>query len=411
MKFFYFLLLIISLISCNKNDVNNDNKLNDVNYYLKKINNGNSSDKSNLKYNDLAFYKIKAQNNSSEKRRKLDEIANNYFNFNEWEKYKLTSRELLKISKSANDSLYYAKSLRYLGNYYYKIKSLDSSFHYYSKAEKYFFKIQDTESYSIILLKKGIVQYAINDFLGADYSLRKAYNILKNTKDYQRTYAALNALGSVSSELKENGRAISYYENALGIIKKGNIQTDEHQEANCLNNIGLVYSETKNFKKAIYYYTKALSNKALKTDNPELYSILIDNLAYSKFKSNDLKNLPKLFFDALKITNNTNNINAKVVIFIHLSEYYSVINDTVRAIEYSTKAINLSNKNKTPIFTIASLKQASSVDKKNSSKYSDKYIHISDSIQIAERKSKDRFARIQFETDEILQESDNYKCY
>ena len=40
------------------------------------------------------------------------------------------------------------------------------------------------------------------------------------------------------------------------------------------------------------------------------------------------------------------------------------------------------------------------------SKYYEKYNSLNDSIQLAERNSKDRFARIQLETDEILQQND-----
>ena len=53
------------------------------------------------------------------------------------------------------------------------------------------------------------------------------------------------------------------------------------------------------------------------------------------------------------------------------------------------------------------MKQAANVDKRNSAKYSDEYIRISDSLQIAERNSKDLFSRIQFETKEIIQQNDD----
>ena len=52
------------------------------------------------------------------------------------------------------------------------------------------------------------------------------------------------------------------------------------------------------------------------------------------------------------------------------------------------------------------MRQASAVDNKNAAKYSDEYLKISDSLQIVVRNSKDRFARIQLGTDEIIQEKD-----
>ena len=189
-------------------------------------------------------------------------------------------------------------------------------------------------------------------------------------------------------------------------IKTGNITSTEHQEANCLNNLGLVYSDLKDYKKAISSYKKALSNDKLKIENSELYSIIIDNLAYSELKSNNFTDLPELFYNSLKYKNNLKNQSSKVVVYIHLSEYFSQIKDTVRAIEYSKQAILGSKKSNIPVFKIASLKQAANVYKKKSVMYSDEYIRISDSLQIAERRSKDRFARISLETDEIIQEKD-----
>src|SRR5690606_19012982 len=55
---------------------------------------------------------------------------------------------------------------------------------------------------------------------------------------------------------------------------------------------------------------------------------------------------------------------------------------------------------------LAPLKQLSSYVPKHASIFSREYIKISDSLQQAERKSKDKFARIQFETDEISLQKD-----
>jgi signal transduction histidine kinase len=54
---------------------------------------------------------------------------------------------------------------------------------------------------------------------------------------------------------------------------------------------------------------------------------------------------------------------------------------------------------------LASLKQLSNVDIKNAAKYSQEYIRLSDSVQNEERKVKDRFARIAYETDEVIQKN------
>ena len=73
---------------------------------------------------------------------------------------------------------------------------------------------------------------------------------------------------------------------------------------------------------------------------------------------------------------------------------------------FAIEALNLAKKTKISGDMLASLKQLSLVEHKNAAKYSKEYIKISDSIQLEERKSKDKFARIAFETDEILLEKD-----
>ena len=404
-KIYLLVFLTLFLFNCNKHEdrTSKDNYIQKTKIYLKKIDSTNSDEEA-LKLNDTAYITLDKAKNSTDKRNNLNLIIDNYFALGAWNKYKASSQKLLKLSKSSGDSILIAKSHRYLGNYYYNENVLDSSFYHYVKSEKIYKKVNDVD-YGVVLLKKGVVQLNVNDFLGADLSLRKAYSILNKTQEYQRIYATLSSLGSVSSELKEYSRAIFYYEKALEAIKIGKLQGYQ-EEANSLNNLGLVYSDLKDYKKAIASYRKALSNDKLKSQNPELYSIIVDNLAYSELKSNNFANLPELFYNSLKYKNNLKNQSSKVVVYIHLSEYYSQVKDTLKAIEFSEQAIKGSKKSNIPIFRIASLKQAANVDKKRSVQYSDEYIRISDSLQIAERNSKDRFSRIQFETKEIIQQND-----
>ncbi len=406
MKKIFLFLFFILILGCKKHNNHADNQtVEKIDFFLKNTSNNKYSEKEQLIYNDKALELLMNIENSAFKRKSMDLVIDNYFFLNQWDKYNKISRELLEISKSANDTNYIAKAMRYQGNYYYKKEVLDSSFYFYNKSEFFFKNIKDYNNYSIVLLKKGIVQLELNDFFGADISLTKAYNILKKTDDNQRIYAALNSLGTVSSELKEYDRAILYYKDALEIVTNAKLETSEHQTANCYNNIGLVYLDLKNYEKAIFYFKKAISEKRLKEESPLLYSSVIDNLAYSKLKKNDYKNIEKLFFESLKIRDSLNYSSYKILTYIHLSEYFYKINDIIKAKKYSFNAIETAKISKLPYYSIAALKQASIVDKENSSKYSEDYVRITDSLQIVERNSKDRLARIQLETDELKKQN------
>ena len=273
------------------------------------------------------------------------------------------------------------------------------------KSEKIYKKINDIDGYSTILLKKGIVQFSINDFLAADLSLSKAYSIIKNTNDNVKKYRILNQLGLVSNMLEEYDKAINYFNQSLTIAKENNY-LDNYQESVCLSNIGLVYQNLNDHKKAITYYNKSLIDNKLKRDFPELYSNIIDNLAYSKLQINDLNGLPNLFFESLDIRKTLNDKSAVIISYIHLSEYCDKIKQKNKALKYANLALGIAKSNKIPIDLLFSLKQASLVDKKNAAKYSDDYLRISDRLHLEERKSKDRFTRIALETDEISQEKE-----
>ena len=103
----------------------------------------------------------------------------------------------------------------------------------------------------------------------------------------------------------------------------------------------------------------------------------------------------------------TNNIAAIVSSYVHISEYYNSIGNSEQSLHYSNLALSKARESKILTNILIALKQASFVDKTNFYNYSEEYVKLSDSINILERKSKDRLAKIAFETDEIIQEKDD----
>jgi len=360
------------------------------------------------KFLDNSFEILKAQNNDLSNRNLLSELVVEFYKKNNNIKLNNASKLLIKLSIEAGDSSNLGMAFRSRGNFYYKVKKLDSSYFFYIKAEKIFNKLNDNKNYSNILMNKGIIQYSIGDYLGAELSLNKAHSIFKNSTEFNKIYGSLDQLGLVATELKEYDKAFFYFSKALEAIKKLPLEEDRiYYSTVCKNNLGYLFLKSKDFKKAIYYFDDALKNKSIKKDDPLLYSNLIDNLAYCKLNSNLSSNLPQLFFEALDIRKSFNSYSEIVGSYIHLSEYYQKINDINSAIKYSNEALRVARESKIPVNIVLALKQASNVDDKNALKYSEDYIRISDSLQIVERNSKDRFARLQLETDEIIKQKDD----
>jgi signal transduction histidine kinase len=400
-------LLAAVLVGCTSKTTDKNNNANNdsIQKYIALAGNDTLDHAIRIQYNDKALSFLDVKKNDSLTKEYLNSLVFNYLGTKEWKKYHRFAKIYFQKSNEAQDTLGLARCYRYKAGFYKNTKVFDSSFYYYLKAEKAYLILKDKVNYANILFNKGFVQYSVNDFLAADLSLTKAYSIIKNTNDNVKKYAILNQLGLVSNGLGEYDKAINYFSQALTIAKENN-HLDNYRESICLSNIGLAYQNLEDDKKAITFFNKSLIDNKLKRDFPELYSNIIDNLAYSKLQINDLNGLPILFFESLDIRKTLNDKSAVIISYIHLSEYCDKIKQKNKALKYANLALGIAKSNKIPIDLLFSLKQASLVDKKNAAKYSDDYLRISDRLHLEERKSKDRFTRIALETDEISQEKE-----
>lgn len=409
LKYLNILVFLLVLSSCTKEEKKENSIVIEKNP-SKKLFDKYLSDKNKNKKNDLSLNKsfelLKSQQNTTETRTLLSDIIIEFYKKSNYKKLDESSKLLFKMSLQSNDTLNLGMSYRLRGNYFYKIQKLDSSYVFYIKAEKIYLKLKDSTNYANILMNKGIIQYSIGDYFGAELSLKKANSIFKKLSNYNKTYGSLDQLGLVATELKEYDKGIFYFNKALEAIKDlPSIEDRVYYTTVCKNNIGYLYLKSSDYNKAIFYFEEALKNKSIIDDDPLLYSTLIDNLAYSRMKINNYKDLPRLFIEALNVRKKLENYTIIVGSYIHLSEYYKNRGDDKSATIFSNMALVTAKESKIPINIILALKQASLVDKKNALKYSEDYIRISDSLQIVERNSKDRFARIQLETDEIKKEN------
>ena len=324
---------------------------------------------------------------------------------NKSEEYFKVTKIVLENSIAEKDNPNIAKAYSYLGDYYVNTSKKDSAYLFYTKAEKIYSKLNDNTNLGSIYVSIAIVQNYENDFLGSELSAVKALNVLNGTSQKAKIHEAYNILGITSYSLKDYDKAIEYHTKAKNLAKENNLSANQ-EEASSLNNLGCVYQDQNKHKLAISNFKEALNNKKLFHENPKLYAILIDNLAYSKLKLKDYTNLPNLFFQSFKIYDSLNVKSGIVINKIHLSEYYALKEDTVTAKKFAKEALDLSRSIKSSPNLLLSLKQMGSIEPENASSYSNEYIKITDSLQQAERKSKDQFAKISFETDEYILQND-----
>ncbi|WP_338646943.1 tetratricopeptide repeat protein [Flavobacterium sp. KS-LB2] len=412
MKSIYLILLIILLVffGCSKkNEFNTiiNSSEDSLSSYLSMANDFNLSREKRKEFNQKAFAIIVDQPNDSLNKANLFKVANRYYNMDNWADFKQTVNIVLEKSKSTQDTINIAKAYTYLGDFYASQAVSDSAFIYYFKAEKMYLQRNDIYNLARTRLNKAILQFNAGDFLGSEIAVFNALRVVKGEKASDIVYESYNHLGLIYNELGDYEKAIEFNDKALASIDDKTIPSVFQSKATSLNNMGYVYQNMNRHEKAISYFREGLNQKDLKTDKPFVYAMLIDNLAYSKFKTADFIDLPEQFYQSLELRESLQLTSGILVSKMRLSEYFASKKDSVKSLKYAKESLVLAKQVKNYKSVLLILKQLSIIEPEKSSTYNKQYIHINDSLQKAERKIGEKFTRIEYETDQIKSENTN----
>ena len=282
---FFIILLTIAFVSCTKKTQTTNSRNDSVEKYLKLASIDTLPLETRKGYNKKAFSFIDLEKNDTTVRWYLGEISLNFNVLKDSSNYYKTSKIHLEKTLEVNDSLNMLLYYRYRAGHHKNNTSYkDSSFKYYLLAEKISKGINDNIGLARIYLNKGILQFNVSDYTGAEYSILKAYKFLKKTNFKSDQYSCLNYLGNINHTMKNYKKAIEYHKKTLIFLNKNNNIIKEEfgysYIGTTLNNIGNSYRESKDFNNAIYYFKKALNNKKEIIKDVELKGFLYNNLVF-----------------------------------------------------------------------------------------------------------------------------------
>lgn len=400
-------LLLFSVVACTNKKNSSHNSNNDsINKYLNLVGSDTLVFPKKDKYNNKALSFVDLNKNDTLTRFYLRKISSNFYDTNNWKNYRKVALHLLKNATEASDTLDLAMSYRLLGNYYFENQVLDSSFYYYIKAEKNYLAINDKENYGVILLKKGIVQYNVNDYLGAQLTLNKALNYFKTTNDKERLIALYISLGIVETEMKDFEKAIEYFNLSLSEQNKSNSRANEINKAFNYFNLGDVYFKLGDLKKALRYVELALNCENIKEKDSKLYYQALSSYAFYKMKLKDYNQLPNLFYLVIQSSDSLNYFKSSFFTRLDISEFCAIQKDTLMAQKYADEALKIARKSKVPYNILNALRQVGVVNKNKAAQAINEYDKKTDSLLAEERKARNQFYKIQLETDEITQQKE-----
>lgn len=399
------LSFFLLIISCQKKNDTIDYK-NKITNVLNNLDASNSKKDVKKRILDSLSQYLLTKNNDSINRNLIFKVINRYYALNTSDKYLKLTNKLLEFSIEKNDTIHIAKSFYYIGNYYDDKSQLDSAFSYYNKSEKLYHALNDTLMLGTLSVLKGGIFFDSGNFVESETESINALRLLSKTKNTNLVYNCYNLIGISLKELNNYKKSLNYFDLALkqlDQLEKESYPKEKVAKSRiaCYNNIGRVYQKMENYQEAIKYYNKGLLTKNIKQDYPKSYALLLDNLGYSKMKAGNYDGVDILYLESLRIRDSLGMDLGVATSKIDLGEYYLLKKDTAKGFTYLKEGYSLAKKLKSSQYVIQSLKLLMENDSKNKAYYTNQYLKINDSVQQVERATRNKFARIAYETDQV----------
>jgi signal transduction histidine kinase len=334
-----------------------------------------------------------------------------YFQTDNDSLYIKTNHSNIKLASKINDSSALEVANFNLGSFYHINKQNDSAFFYYSKALKLYDISNDIESKSQVLSYIADIQEIEKDYLGSEQNAFEAIRLLKSlpvTEDRLYYLWNLNNLiGIISFKLKSYDRALEYHQKALVFSDK--MKNGYYKHLYSINNMAITNRMMGNIDKSIELYNNVIEDEDLDKDDPSFYAIALANLAYSKSlkKERNINEIKKIFREAKRVSDTIEDPIAKIGVAIDFSKFLLDIKERDSALFYANRSYKISSEISNNELRLESLLILSKLKEgEEAIKYLNEHIMLSDSLLYIERNVTDKFARIEYETDELEAENE-----
>ncbi|MEN8797635.1 MAG: sensor histidine kinase [Flavobacteriaceae bacterium] len=314
--------------------------------------------------------------------------------------FRETSATIMKLASAIGDSTALAEAHWDLAAFNKQHFVMDSAYYHYGKAYNIYNAINDDFFKGRMLLNMAMLQADIKDYAGGEIRLINAIRLLKPLKADDQLFKCYNLLASISQELGEHQRALDYYDQAG--VYANNLESAYYSVHVLDNNKGNVFKSQGLHDIAIPLYVRALKVEKLP---PSSYARTLANLAESRFKNGDTADVKLQLMASLKIRDSVGDLEGLALNHYLLADYYLITGDTSKALHHGKEAIDNSKKSDNNKRLLEAYLLLSRIDSENAMAYSDAYVKLNDSLLLQERKLRDKFARIQFETDEFIAEN------
>ncbi len=361
-----------------------------------------------------ALIAVERESNDSIKIKYTSKLSLAFSKFNDYKFFERANGMALNVATRLPDSTKIAEAHWDAGTFFKKIGVIDSSYYHHFKAHKIFDAKHDKFLSARMLLNMSDNLQTIKDFATAETYAIQSVEILKSMKldvetdslpvDYsERLFNAFNTLGINSNNLKDYGKALDYYQQAKEYLNE--IPNNDILWARYVHNIGAVYRDSGDYKTAVEQFFETIKIDSLYEKKAKLYATALNNYAHTSLKLGDTADVEKNIKRAIAIHDSLQENKHLSRDLFCLSEYYLHIADTLSAYEQVQNAKNVAQSSDNNLRVLESLNLLAQINPKKASTYFDEYKRLDDSLQVVERRSRNKFERIRFETNETLAEN------
>ncbi len=363
-------------------------------------------------YAELAFSLSRDLNIDSTLLASSKNLAIFYYYSDQLEKYRDQNRFNLEFSTKIKDSSSIGIALLNLGYYNYLESISDSAYYYYFRARDHYKLLKDFQNEGEALAMMADIQESERDYVGSESNAIKAIKLIeqlpKTERNLDTIWILYNLLGINSLRLELYEQSIEYHIKSLEYSNQINSRSGHINRLFSLNNLAVVYSQFEDYDKALEYHNRLINDPQIDLLEKDSYAYYLTNQQFTKFLSGqyDLDTVKQTHWDSKKLCDQEGFDYCSLVTRMNLAKIYNTLKQTDSASIYARQANNIARETSRNDEVLESLLLLSRLETGDNVKdHLNEYVIFSDSLLHTERSFREKFARIEYETDQVIAEN------
>ncbi len=357
-----------------------------------------------------AFKYAEANYSDSVKTRAYSKISLAYKDLADTLWFKKINADLMVLALKIEDYQSLGEAHWDLGSLY-QLSKPDSAYYHYKEAYQFFLRadLEEPAEYYPGWMLYAMAQVKNNnkDYVGAEKDVVKAISFFKDNGVENRLFDAYNLLGNIQTALNNFEKSLEYHHIAKSYLEKDSNKWFSQFVLN-KNNIAMIHLRKGEYNKAIELFNELVGIDSFKTKEPISYARALGSLANAKFKNgdNNTDSIKQLLRQSNKMLDSMGEAYAKARNHEFMAEVLAHKKDTAQAIREALVSKELAETTNNNYRLLSTFELLSQIDRKKSAGHATAYFSLNKELQAQERSIRDKFARIQMETDEVIEQNE-----